>query len=283
VAKEKWKCPYLHCMQECGRRSNMVRHIYRLHGGLGKPVKEKPSATDHSIQNMFVNSDTPSSPFRKRPLYAHTKVNDVIDMTYENVKKIKEIKAFFSGQTGATVYPLPSPLPVLPFDPAVGFRTYVCAKCLTAPIDPVTLSDFTREGPLAFRSVHVCKQEDMETERRRAENGVIIDVIKVWNKLRSSAIEFMANLVHQWHGPQNDVSVNVIEVDGSSSRHEELLPINLGVIPDHHWVHRALGINKRKGTATIGERDLMDFLNLAQATFALFRVKVRNKEKDLYA
>jgi hypothetical protein len=41
-------------MQECGRRSNMVRHIGRLHGAIGNPVKEKPSATGSSVRNIHV-------------------------------------------------------------------------------------------------------------------------------------------------------------------------------------------------------------------------------------
>jgi hypothetical protein len=283
VVKEKWKCPSLCCTQECGRRANMIRHIKRIHGGLGSPVKDKPSAIDHSVQNMLVNSDTLSSHSRKRPLNSQANENDIIDIMYEKVIKVKEIKAFFSGQPGSTIFPLPGPLPVSPIDPAVGLHTYVCANCLTAPIDPVKLSDFTREGPLAFRPIHVCKQEDLETKRRRAENGVSIDVIRVWNQLHSSAIEFIANTVHQWYGPHNDVSIHVAEADDSRFVSEKLLPINLGTIANDHWVYRALGGNKRKGTAPINERELMEFVKLASGTFGLFHVKVRNEERDLYA
>jgi hypothetical protein len=280
VAKEKWKCPYLRCMQDSSRRSNMVRHIRRLHNGLGDPVKEKPSATDSSIQNMFVYSDRPSSLSRKRPPDPHTKENDMVDITYEKVNKIKEIKAFYSGQAGPAIYPLPCSLPVLPVDPVLGFCTHVCVNCLTAPIDPVRLSDLMREGSRAFRSIHVCKQEDMETKRRGVENGVIEDVIKSWDKLRSSAIEFIANIFHQWYGPQNDVSILVVEADDSSFLSEELLPINLRTIANNHWIYRALG---NSGSVPIDERELMEFINLAKGTFALFRVKVRNEEKNLYA
>jgi hypothetical protein len=202
---------------------------------------------------------------------------------YEKVIKAKEIKAFFSGHPGSTIFPLPSPLPVLPIDLPVGFRTYACTKCLTAPIVPVKLSDFTREGPLAFRPIHVCRQEDLETKRRRAEDGVSVDVIRAWDELRSSANEYIAYIVHQWNGPHNDVSIHVVEVDDSSSVSEKLFPINLGAIANDHWVYRALGGNKRKGTAPINEGELMEFVNLAKGTFGLYRVKVWNEEKDLYA
>jgi hypothetical protein len=241
-------------------------------------MKEK-RAIDHSIQNMFVYSDRPSSLSRKRPPDAHARENDMVDIIYDKVYKIKEIKAFCAGQAGPTIYPLP--LPVLPVDPVFGFRTHVCVNCLTAPIDPVRLSDLIREGSRAFRPIHVCKQEDMETKRRRVENGVTVDVIKSWDKLRSSAIEFIANIFHQWYGPQNDVPILVVEADDSSFLSEELLPINLRTIANNHWIYRALG--NTKGTALIDERELMEFINLAKGTFALFRVKVRNEEKNLYA
>jgi hypothetical protein len=243
-------------------------------------MKEKP-AIGHSIQNMFVYSDRPSSLSRKRPRDAHAKENDMVDIIYEKVYKIKEIKAFYSGQAGPAIYPLPCPLPVVPVDPVFGFRTHVCVNCLTAPIDPVRFSDIVREGSRAFRSIHVCRQEDMEIKRRGVENGVIVDVIKSWDKLRSSAIEFIANIFHQWYGPQNDVHILVVEAEDSSFVSEELLPINLGTIANNHWIYRALG--NTKGTVPIDERELMEFINLAKGTFALFRVKVRNEEKNLYA
>jgi hypothetical protein len=43
-------------------------------------VKEKPSAIDHSVQNMLVDSDTLSSHSRKRPLNVQAKENDMIDI-----------------------------------------------------------------------------------------------------------------------------------------------------------------------------------------------------------
>jgi hypothetical protein len=121
----------------------------------------------------------------------------------------------------------------------------------------------------------------MEIKRRGVENGVIVDVIKSWDKLRSSAIEFIANIFHQWYGPQNDVHILVVEAEDSSFVSEELLPINLGTIANNHWIYRALG--NTNGTTPIDERELMEFINLAKGTFALFRVKVRNEEKNLYA
>jgi hypothetical protein len=281
VVKEKWKCPYFHCKQECGRRSNMVRHIDRLHGGLGDPVKEKPSATGSSVRNIYVKSDLPSLSGKLRPNAFQAK-EDFVDMCYDRFSKIKEMKSFF-GQRGSTIFPFRSPVLNSAIDPSVGFHSYTCEKCLTAPIDPVRLSDFLMKGPLAFRSNHMCNQEDLETQKRRRENGVIVDIIRVWNELNSSAIKFMANIVNQLYGHITDLSIHVVEVDDSISQHWNFLPTNLGKVADGHWAYRALGADKRKGITVIDERELMEFLRLEKSTFAIFCVRVRDKEKNLYA
>jgi hypothetical protein len=166
----------------------MIRHINRLHGGIGNPVKEKPSATGRSIRHIYVKSEPPSSSGKLRPNAFQAK-EDLIDTYYDKIRKIKEMKAFF-GQNGSIAYPFPNPVLSSAIDPPVGFHSYTCGKCLTAPIDPVKSSDFLMKGPLAFRSNHMCRQEDLETQKRRGENGVIIDFIQVWNKLNSSAIEY---------------------------------------------------------------------------------------------
>jgi hypothetical protein len=258
----------------------MVRHIDRLHGGLGNPVKEKPSATGSSIQNIQVKSDPPSSSGNLRP--NAFQAEDLIDTYYDKFIKIKEMKAFF-GQRDSTIYPSPSPVLNPAIDLPVGFHSYTCKKCLTAPIDPVRSSDFLMKGPLAFRSNHMCNQEDLETQKRRGENGVIVDFIQVWNELNSSAINFMADIVHQWYGSKNDLSIHVVEVDDSVSQHWNFLPTNLGKVADGHWASRALGVDKRKGITIIDESELMEFLRLEKSTFAIFRVMMRNKEKNLYA
>jgi hypothetical protein len=279
VVTEKWKCPDLRCTQECGRRSNMARHIDRLHGGLGNPVKEKPSATGSSIRNIHVKSDPPSLSGKLRPKVFQAKED--FDMYYDMFSKMKEMKAF-SVQRGSTIFPFPSPLLNSAIDPPVGFHSYTCEKCFTAPIDPVRTSDFLMKGPLAFRSNHMCRQEDLETLRRRRENGGIVDFIRLWNELNLSAIKCMAYIVHQWYGPKNDVSIHVVEFDDSISQHWDFLPTNLGKVANGHWAYRALGADKREGITIIDERELMKFLELEKSTFAIFRVRLGDKEKILY-
>jgi hypothetical protein len=198
-------------------------------------------------------------------------------MFYDKFSKIKEMKTF--GQRGSTIFPFPSPVLNSTIDLPVGFHSYTCEKCLTAPIDPVRLSDFLMKGPLAFRSNHVCKQEDLETQKSRKENGVIIDFIRVRSELNSAEIKFIADIVHQWYGPKNDSTIHVVEVDDSISQHWDFLPRNLGKVANGHWAYRALGADKRKGTTIIDERELMKFLELEKSTFAIFRAMLGDKEK----
>ena len=56
--------------------------------------------------------------------------------------------------------------------------------CLTGTIDPITLSDFRRLGFAVFKPGHLCKQEDLEIRKRRAEKKLYVDVVKKWDELR---------------------------------------------------------------------------------------------------
>ncbi|CAN5183284.1 hypothetical protein BH18THE2_BH18THE2_14930 [soil metagenome] len=50
MSKERWKCPYHECKQECSRYWNLKRHIKRLHNGIGMPVKHKLKANNAHLQ-----------------------------------------------------------------------------------------------------------------------------------------------------------------------------------------------------------------------------------------
>lgn len=182
MARETWKCPYAHCQQECGRNWNLGRHIARKHSGIGVPVKNKSSVHERPLIEMS-SKETKLLPFDggKPTTSKYGEENDVVDSIYKTFKKIRgrqdkitEIKNFYKP-SNSTIFPLPpivpnaNPLPFeitgtskqateskvseinvnnssisAEFDPAVGFRTYICADCLTGPVDPVRLSDLNR-------------------------------------------------------------------------------------------------------------------------------------------
>ena len=281
MTRGTWKCPYIHCQQECGRNWNLERHIARKHRGMGVPVKNKPSVHDHQLIEKS-SKDTKLSPFDSgQPTTSkYGEENDVIDSAYEDFKKIKsrqakftEMKNFFKP-SNSTIFPQ------LSFDdPAIGFRTYICAYCLTGPVDPVRVSDYKRIGPRVFQLNHTCKKEDLQ--RRITTGKQKYDPITKWNRLRLNSIRFLANLIHQWAGLHKDIYIRALEVFDSESRLVGCLPINLGKINKNHWAARAFISKENKRTA-INDTELMDFLNLAKATFAPFCAEIDGKERYFY-
>jgi hypothetical protein len=225
------------------------------------------------------------------------KEKDIVDWTHEKTKKLTEIENFFSKSSNSTIFPPlsigPNPSPLLSeitgiskqatteFNPPVGFRTYICANCLTGPIDPVRLADFINLGPLAFEDRHTCKQEDLENRKRRAEKKIYIDVIKTWDELRKLSIQYLADIVHQMVGLHSPIPLLAFEKMGLKPWIENSLTTNLGKIDKNHWAYRALIAKESKGT-TIDNTELMDFLNLTKATFAPFQAEIDGEARYFY-
>jgi hypothetical protein len=65
------------------------------------------------------------------------------------------------------------------------------------------------------------------------------------------------------------------------SQIESSLHVNLGKIDKNHWAYRALDDKESKRTM-INDNELMDFLNLAKATFAPFQAEIDGKARHFY-
>ena len=50
MSKERLKCPYHECKQECSWYWNLMRHIKRFHNGIGMPVKQKSTDNNAHLQ-----------------------------------------------------------------------------------------------------------------------------------------------------------------------------------------------------------------------------------------
>lgn len=313
MTRETWKCPHTHCQQECGRRWNLSRHIRTRHSSIGNPVKNKSSVGGSPITKMPSNYTGLQLPdITQLTTSKYGAGNDMVDSIYKTFKKVRdihdkitEIKDFYSN---STILPLPSIVPnaIFPFeitesekatkssvsevnvansaisskfDAPVGFLTYICANCLTGPVDPVGLSDWNRLGAGAFQPNHVCEQQDLH-RRLEAEKQQQFDFITKWNELRLLSIKYLSNLVHNWVGLHNDIYINAVERANLKPKIVDSLPINLGKIDKNHWAHRALNDKDKK--TVIGNTELMDFLNLAKATFAPFRAEMEGTERYFY-
>ena len=285
MVRETWKCPHAHCSQECGRRSNLSRHIRTKHSGAGNPVKNKTSVGESPITKMPSNyTQLPLIDIRQFTTSTYGAENDIVDSIYKTFKKVRgmhdkitEIKDFYSN---STIFPLPSIVPstILPFeitdrseaatkssvsevnvaisvinswfDAPVGFLTYICANCLTGPIDPVKLSDWNKLGAGAFQPNHKCKQQDLN-RRRAAAMQRQFDFITRWNELRLLSIKYLSVIVHNWVGLHNDIHINAIERASLKPKIVDSLPINLGKIEKIHWAHRALNDKDQKQCSVI--------------------------------
>lgn len=263
----------------------MVRHIKRKHSGLLDDIKEKTSCATNPT-NIFSKNNNVSST-RKGP----TDENDLVGSLYAAFKKgltrqkmIKEMSDYFQQSSSITIYPLFSAVNNHAADLPIGFRTLTCSNCLTAPIDPIRLSDIAREGSAALSLIprHVCNHEDLEIQRRRAENKIHLDVIKTWNELHQISIRGLANIVHSSIGPDAAVSIDAIEEVSLSSLIADSMPVCLGKVDENHWACRALCDNRRHKSAVINDIELMNILNLAKSTFAPFRAQINGKEHYFY-
>ena len=276
----------------------MERHIKRIHGGRGFPVKDRSTKTRQSLAGNLPVDD------RQATKHIHRE-DDFFDLMYEDFTWIKsrhekatEMRIYFKdpmSSFGATIskeIPRQSPVsdpnlngmfgslsPVGESDPPVGFRTYVCENCLTGPVDPVRLSDFERVGPSAFNPSHVCGKEDLANRKRRIEKGHSVDVITVWSQLRLLSIQCIANVVHQWYGHKPylyaiDETFVKPWIDNSLTVH------NLETIQENHWACRALSEKNKK--TSISSSELIQFLNLTFATFAPFKADIRGEPHYFY-
>lgn len=257
----------------------MERHIKRIHGGKGFPVKPTMTRQSSLAGNRHVGD-------KHTTKHTHVKNDDMFDLMYEDFKhltskqeKAKEMRSYLNDPNLNRMFG--SLGPVGNFDPPVGFKTYVCDNCLTGPVDPVRLSDFKRLGPSAFNPSHVCNKEDLENRKRRIEEGHSVDVITVWNQLRLLSIECIANIVHRWYDQQKTYLYAIEEtfvkpwIDNSSIVHD------LGRIQEDHWACRALS-DKNKKISSLSSSELMQFLNLTFATFAPFKADIRGEIHYFY-
>lgn len=293
MAREAWKCPYDDCDAQSGRYWNLKRHIERLHDDLGHPVKSKRSVIEQSLPKLS-SEDTnhPALDGGHRTHEIHREEDDSINYIYKIYKKgkskcdkVKEMKDFFSELYIPTFSPVPH-MPHMPhnagaflLDPPVGFRTYVCDRCLSGAIDPIVLSDFRKRGFLAFSPQHTCKQEELQARERAAEKNAY-DFITKWNEIRQHSINYLLYIVHQWVGLDKDIYLKAIEEPSLRPQIVDSLHTNLGEIDKNHWAYKAIsGENK---VAVIDNKELMDFFHHSLATAAPFRAEIDAKERHFY-
>jgi hypothetical protein len=194
---------------------------------------------------------------------------------------------------------------ILSSNPPVGFRSIICAQCLTGLVEAVLLSDFERIGPASFKVEHVCKQEDLQKLKHFSEKHYI-DMTQ-WNELRGKVTKYLFNIVHQWVGLGKEVCLSAIEVpthifrleyskeksnSNKPDRVEEIQLkysrpwiegsyISLEKLDENHWAYRTLYEDKLNKTM-IDNNEFLEFLNLAKSTFAPFQAEADGRLRRFY-
>ena len=122
VNREPWKCSHPDCRQECSRKANLKRHIRRLHGGVGIPVKNKSSDAENlecgtestgNIEDLYSrNNISKEENSKKRQEVKETGELDPVDSIYPTFKKLKdrndkieEMRNYFANNSSKIPFP----------------------------------------------------------------------------------------------------------------------------------------------------------------------------------
>ena len=163
MAREPWKCPHADCKQECSRRGNLERHIIRLHGGEGEPVKNSSAAWASkttslsskyhdlsAVNGLYSRSKGGENEKNKKGQEGKTTGEpDLVDVAYSTFRrwkdkndKIEEMRKYFANYNSRT--PSPPHIPqdifnygilnnMLPYHDRSEFCSTPMPSSLTAP------------------------------------------------------------------------------------------------------------------------------------------------------
>ncbi len=284
---KKWNCPI--CEISSNRHWNMQRHISRLHGGMGEPVRHETTQyyTDMNPHNFCFPFDyshhVPSSSLRKER--TDKKFSDVLeDQILQPLRKILEYKNLISQlstiqpkrQRIAPVGGVYTNIPSTTFDSdesnnnlsehfrfedddgleKVGYRGHVCKKCSIISIDTIFHQNDGESGQLETK--HTCNSKILSDIQRHPGKDNII------TKQHEKLHELMKKKVNSW--TNNSAYLVAVEMPPNAvvNNSFEITPTD-----DSHWATRAI---KDKQTI-LNDEELSDFLDKARdSTYASFKV-----------
>ena len=158
--ENSYYCPY--CNQKSTRRWNLQTHIKRRHGGTGGPIPKMPNVPMQSSSEPVSNNwhgDFPKSRYPNN-IFSTSK-DDQPDLqryiieTLWKIKEINEIRSYFApgGLNGG----LPTNLCFSDWGTPLGFKGYVCKKCISFEIVPI-FDDVKRKS---LKSRHACNPQKL--------------------------------------------------------------------------------------------------------------------------
>ncbi|MGB8938384.1 MAG: hypothetical protein WCC17_25105 [Candidatus Nitrosopolaris sp.] len=140
----------------------MQTHIKRKHGGTGRPIPKMPNVPMQSSSEPVSNNwlgDFPKSRYPNN--ISSTSKDDPLDLqryiieTLWKIKEINELRSYFApgGLNGG----LPMNLCFSDWGTALGFKGYVCKKCLSFEFVPI-FDDVKRTS---LKSRHACNPQKL--------------------------------------------------------------------------------------------------------------------------
>jgi hypothetical protein len=284
MSKPVWACPL--CAEDFTRKSSAERHTYRLHNGRILPVRY----IDYLAGRQSGQYQPPITPQR----LLGRKYRTVVDSSRGNISYKNDFETNSrSEHIAVSLYitnPSPNPvveavrdfidvkktynrLPVpidISFAKPLGFRAYVCNLCLSGATEAVW--DFVKDGSLT-KVDHICNPEavirlkPLPEDKKKASHDesfrILVQLVRCWIG------QGEASLIAERLPPTEFGTAERPASDGDY--------VDLGDLKENHCADRAIRENEKTitamGTITIDESEIRDFLSIAMATFAVFRIK----------
>ena len=118
MARKPWKCPHTDCKQECSRKWNLIRHLWRLHNGEGIPAENNPLdagrltfSTKHSGLYPRSNISKEENDMKGQGVKNSGEL-DPVDSIYPTFRKLKdrndkieEMRNYFANNSSIIPFP----------------------------------------------------------------------------------------------------------------------------------------------------------------------------------
>jgi hypothetical protein len=266
--KNIYYCPQ--CDQHSTRRWNLETHIKRRHGGTGRPIPEIAKVPLQSagkpVSNNwlgdFRKSRSANNIFSATNNHPLDLQKDIIQ-TLRVIKEIYELRSFFAPGLN---FALPMNIDFSNWDTILGFKGYVCEKCLSYEIKFI----FDDTKRISLKSNHTCNQQRLyEAQHVKDTPGTI------HQRRRQEMIFYLTYFVNDMTKQQELVNLTAVEVTASVfdiqlNNYEEYIDLDSLEFVTLDWAYRAA----KEGKTMINKIDLQELLDIFEGTLGFFRLKI---------
>lgn len=222
---------------------------------------------------------------------AATFTTPLSDPFAEAVRNFLEVRNLMQNlmQYTSIVPPIMNGINAVPADirinKPVGIRANLCTLCLSGSVEPVW--KFVEDGTLT-KVYHTCEAEEIQ----RIKN-LRCEVEETQRTSLEQSFRVLTECVDLWLG-QDEIFLKAVELPpnefatGSTTKENVANEIPVIVLSysedlkckDNHWAGRAIQESSKKrltmlaGAVAITKNEVKEFLNIARATFGVFKIKM---------